>query len=255
MERDFYEETFRAESRSWWHLGRRAVLARVLERGLAEAGMGGDIELLDVGCGTAGTTAFLAAGRRVVGCDAAPEALALARHRGLAGLVRADAAALPFSAARFDVALALDVLEHHDDDRAVAAEAWRVLRPGGLLLATVPAFAALWGPHDVLSHHRRRYRLPELTRILHAAGFEIRRASYFNSALFPIVLAVQLVRRLLRAGGPAAAASDLPRRMPRLLNSALAVAFAAERHVVSRVRLPFGVSALAVARRPLGTAP
>jgi len=255
MERDFYEETFRAESSSWWHLGRRAILAQVLEDSLSEDGLKGrDLTVLDVGCGTGGTTAFLAAGRRAVGCDASPDALLWARRRDLAGLVRGDAGALPFATASFDAALALDVLEHHDDDRAVAAEAWRVLRPGGLLLATVPAFRALWGPHDVLSHHRRRYRLGELTALLRSVGFEVRRATYFNTFLFPAVLALQQLRRVLRGGRPPEPASDLPRHMPGFVNAALARLFAAERFLVPHARLPFGVSALAVARRPVEVA-
>lgn len=253
MDPGLYDETFRTETWDWWHVGRRQVLARVLEEALARAGLDPrEAEMLDVGCGTGGTTSYLAGERPVTGCDLAGEALSGSRRRGLARLVRAGADALPFADGTFDVALALDVLEHHRDDRVVASEIARVLRPGGLLLATVPAFDCLWGPHDVLSHHHRRYRLPQLTTLLEEAGLRVSWSSYFNTWLFPGVLLVQTLRRLARRGRPAAPASDLPRKMPAFVNTALARLFGSERFVVPRWRLPVGVSALAVASRPEG---
>jgi len=248
MESSFYREHFDSEDRGWWHVGRRRVLRRVLRRALRDAGRDGDgVELLDVGCGTGGTTAFLAGDRSVTGCDVAVEALAYSGRRGIARLVRASAEALPFLGASFDVALVLDVLEHHADDLAVAREVRRVLRPGGVLLATVPAFDCLWGPHDVLVHHERRYRLSQLETVLEAAGFAIRRATYFNALLSPAVLAVQTLRRVLRRGRPAEPASDLPDRMPRAVNALLREIFAAESAWLAFGSLPFGVSALVVA--------
>lgn len=275
MEPGFYEETFLQETRSWWHRGRREVLAAVLSAALAEtdvdivpgeAGVGGIApppgetaaptrrSLLDVGCGTGGTTRHLAGGMSVVGCDAAADALHLARRRGLDCLVQADASSLPFRDGAFDVALSLDVIEHHDDDAEVVAELHRVLRPSGLLLATVPAFDALWGPHDVLSHHRRRYRLRPFVGLLEGAGFRVERAGYFNTLIFPAVLALQTARRIARRGAEPEPASDLPRRMPAVVNAGLARLFALERHAVNRWRLPFGVSLFATARRVPETA-
>jgi SAM-dependent methyltransferase len=253
MERTFYQDMRLAEDWDWWHAGRRRVLARILRRGLSSCGLPvSGAEILDVGCGTGGTTAFLGREHRVIGCDVATDAVRLARGRGLA-LVRASAESLPFSPASFDVVLALDVLEHHDDDSAVALEARRVLRPGGLLLVTVPCFSFLWGPHDVLSHHRRRYVLPSLRASLERGGLRILRASYFNALLFPAAAMVQLVRRLLRRGRPVEPRSDMadPQSTPRLFNAMLRETFAAEGPWLSRFPLPFGISAFALARRPL----
>jgi SAM-dependent methyltransferase len=251
MEPAFYRETFVAEDWDWWHVGRRRILARVLDRALSQAGLApAGLEMLDVGCGTGGTTAFLGRGHRVTGCELDAEAATYSAGRGLQGVVRGSAEALPFRDRSFDVVLCLDVLEHHGDDLAVAREALRVLRPGGLLLVTVPCFGFLWGPHDVLSRHRRRYVLPGLLDVLRRAGFAIRRASYFNSLLFPAVAAVQSARRLMRRGRPAVAASDLPQGGPGPLNAVLREVFAAEGPWVSRHALPFGVSAFAVAQAP-----
>ena len=251
MEPAFYRETFVAEDWDWWHVGRRRILARVLERALSQAGLSpAGLEMLDVGCGTGGTTAFLGRGHRVTGCELQAEAATCCRRRGLESVVRGSAEALPFRDATFDVVLCLDVLEHHEDDLAVARELRRVLRPGGVLLATVPCFPFLWGPHDVLSRHHRRYVLSGFVDLLERAGLSIDRASYFNTLLFPAVAAVQAGRRLLRGGRPAEAASDLPQGGPSAINAVLREIFAAEGPWLSRRRLPFGVSAFAVARAP-----
>lgn len=253
METAFYSETAAAEDWDWWHVGRQRVLARVLQRALHDAGLpAAGAEMVDVGCGTGGTTAFLGRGHRVTACDMEDAALASCGRRGLGRVVKASAEALPFRDGRFDVALCLDVLEHHDDDLAVARALRRVVRPGGILLATVPCFDFLWGPHDVLSHHVRRYVLGAFTGLLERAGFRVARASYFNALLFPAAAAVQVTRRLVRGGRPPEAASDLPQSGPGPVNAVLRETFALEGPWVSRWSLPFGVSAFAVARVPQG---
>jgi hypothetical protein len=105
----------------------------------------------------------------------------------------------------------------------------------------------LWGPHDVMNHHRRRYRRHQLVELLENAGLEVLWVSYFNTLLFPVIAGVRVLRRARRR--EPAAASDFDLRAG-VLNNALARLFAAERYVLRRAKLPFGVSILAVARRP-----
>lgn len=249
METAFHAEASDKEDWDWWHAGRRRVLSALLRRELARRGLAERrLTVVDVGCGTGGTTAGLVAGHRIVGCELAPEAARLGSRRLDGRVLRASAERLPLRDACCDLALALDVLEHHEDDGLVAAEIARVLRPGGLLLATVPAFDFLWGPHDEYSHHHRRYRRAGLRRLLEAGGFVVERDGYFNTLLFPAVAGVQLLRRLRRSDRPPEAASDLPsRRGP--LNEVLRVLFGLEAWWLPHAGLPFGVSAFAVARR------
>ena len=249
MERAFHAEASVKEEWDWWHAARRRVLSAVLRHELRRHGFEGrELDLLDVGCGTGGTTAGLARGHRFVGCEIASEA-ARAGSRRLGGrVVRATAAALPLRDESFDLVLALDVLEHFEDDAHVLREVARVLKPGGLLFVTVPAFEFLWGPHDAYSHHFRRYRSPGLRAVIESSGFEWLRGSYFNTLLFPAVLAVQVLRRLRRGGAPAESGSDLPRKRG-LLNALLRGIFGIERLWLPHAGLPFGVSAFAVARR------
>jgi hypothetical protein len=130
-----------------------------------------------------------------------------------------------------------------DDDLAGLSEMRRVLRPGGRVLLFVPTFMFLWGLQDDVSHHRRRYRLPELERVLEQAGFEIERTTYANiTFFFPILL----MRKLMRVTG-IKAESENNINVPAL-NGVLGRLLGAESYFLRYMNLPFGVSGLCVAR-------
>lgn len=82
--------------------------------------------------------------------------------------VFADGAALPFADASFDTVLLLEVLEHVADAQAVLAEIARVLKPGAVLLISVPFLYPIHdAPHDYL-----RFTLPGIEAALRANGFD-----------------------------------------------------------------------------------
>lgn len=184
---------------------------------------------------------------RAQGIDADEAAVRLSRKRGIEEVEHVPEGPLPFEDASFDLVTALDVIEHVDDDRGLILELRRVLAPGGTLLVTVPAFGFLWGPQDEISHHKRRYRAPELGERLCSAQLDVARVSYFNALLFPPIAAIRVLRPH-RPGSPGLR-SDFEMTKPGLLNSVLARVFAAEAPVVARVNLPVGVSILALATR------
>ena len=110
-------------------------------------------------------------------------------------------------------------------------------------MVTVPAYRWLWSAHDEFLHHKRRYSLAELREKIAAAGLQIAELAYFNSLLFPLAAAVRIKDRLLnqdRASGTA-----IP---VRPVNALLHTVLSAERFLVGRVPLPFGVSMMAVLR-------
>ncbi len=243
MEAIEYERMHAEEERSWWFRGRR----RVLEAAVARLGLPEGARIVDVGCGTGGNLAMLQHYGDAVGVEPSPVGAAYARERTGAEVVEATAEDTRLPAASADLVTAFDVLEHLDDDLAALGELRRVLKPGGRLLVTVPAFMMLWSGHDVALHHRRRYRRAQLHERLSRAGFRVDWVSYYNASLFPAVAAVRLTRRLLGGGATKADGVSPP---PPPLNRALEALFAAERHVVGRAPLPFGVSLIAAATVP-----
>ena len=151
---------------------------------------------------------------------------------------------LPYDDGTFDLVTAFDVVEHMDDDLAGLREMYRVLRPGGHALIFVPTFMFLWGLQDDVSNHRRRYRLPELRRVLEQAGFKIERSTYANITFFAPIL---LIRKLMRLTGIKAATENTI-NVPAL-NGFLGALFGAESAVLRYTNLPFGVSGLCVAKK------
>jgi SAM-dependent methyltransferase len=231
------------ERHHWWFAARRRI---VLHRLRKEIGRHDEpLRLLDVGCGAGGMLDHLREFGDVTGVDPAPAAVRYAAGKGADvrfGTLPDD---LPFTTSEhFDVITLLDVLEHIDDDVASLRALHRLLVPGGLLLLTVPAFPALWSGHDVVNEHKRRYTRSGLRQRLEGAGFDVRMLSFFNAALFPPIAGVRIVKRWL---GGTEGGGDLG-SVPRPLNAVLRSVFAAERHVLGLLPLPFGVSLIAAAR-------
>jgi ubiquinone/menaquinone biosynthesis C-methylase UbiE len=105
-----------------------------------------------------------------------------------------DAVALPDGCAT--VVTLLDVLEHLDDDGAALREMVRLVKPGGLVVITVPALRWLWSDWDVCLHHRRRYHRDDLLRLCALPEVEVLRCAYFNSAVLPLIGLVRAWRKL-----------------------------------------------------------
>jgi SAM-dependent methyltransferase len=234
------------ERTHWWFRGRRRILLAALDRVGVRA-----TRVLDVGSG-AGTNLEILGARfpdaDLVGIDVEREPLRFCRADRALPVCQADAERLPFASASFDLVAALDALEHLADDAAGLRELHRVCRPGGTLVASVPAFRALWGSVDDLGHHHRRYGRRELLARVEAAGFEVLLDRYFNFWLFPGVAAVRLLARVLPRRRERGVRSDfdLVKRGP--LAALLERVFSSEAHLLG-LRLPFGVSLLCIARR------
>ena len=242
-----FDRMFAVEETHWWYRGRRALVRGALDRFAPEQR---PLQLLDVACATGMSFRFLSDYGDVRGIDISDETIRLCALRGIDRIVKGDALRLPFAAGAFDVALALDAFEHFDDDVLAMREVLRVLRPGGVLVATVPAFMALWSPHDEAYQHRRRYRRPQLRARLASAGFELLRTSYSSMTLFLPVLALRRWRRLRGERPGAEPSSDFAVPFPAPVEWLAGAITRAEVALEKSVDLPFGVSLLAVARRP-----
>jgi SAM-dependent methyltransferase len=242
MEAHEYELMDAAEDRMWWY---RALHAR-LTGALASA----EGPVLDAGCGTGGFLAALGRARpglARVGVEFMPQAAARAAIKAAAPVAQGSVNGLPFGDGIFAAVVAADVLCHAGvDPPAALGEFLRVLRPGGLLVLNMPAYAWLSSAHDRRVANARRVTPGVLHGWLREAGFTGIRTRFWNSLLLPLMI---VQRKLLARGEAASDVAAFPPWLDAMLYSVTDI----ERRL--HLALPFGGSVLAIATKPLPDKP
>lgn len=241
MEQVLFHQMADIQATHWWYEGRRAILESFISRLKLKPGSA----ILEVGCGTGVNLNMLKKYGRVAGIEpndfARETAISLSGCQVVEGYLPNDLRVQ----GPFDLIGAFDVIEHIDDDLGSLQALRTLLTENGTAIFTVPAYQFLWSQHDVANHHKRRYTRTQFQNILQAAGFQVEYISYYNTTLFPLVALVRFVKKILGL-------KDTPdESMPRLpfVNATLRHIFAAERHILKYMPLPFGVSIIAQCKK------
>ena len=221
----------------WWHQHRFELVAQQLDVTARR--------ILDFGCGTGDFVRMLATRlpqHAISGFDAEKDGIATAAlpSDNISWIESPEA----LSDKTFDAVTLLDVLEHVEDDLALLCQLRGLLRVGGQLIVTVPAFRLLWSGWDVRLGHQRRYRRQQLFWLLQYAGFEVERASYF----FSYLTLPALVRRFRDPALSTQTKSVEFISVPRWANYLLRCLGALERVVLKRLDICCGTSLLVRAR-------
>jgi SAM-dependent methyltransferase len=239
VDRIVYDRMAEHDSRHWWYVARRDILADYVER---YAHLPKGAKILEIGCGTGHNLPMLGRFGDVdaIEIDAAAREIAarrLGKPVGSAPLPDLNGVA-PGS---YDMIAVLDVVEHIEDDVGALRAMAECLKPGGKILITVPAHQWMWSAHDVVNHHKRRYSKRTLTDALRAAGLQWRKLGYFNSLLFPVAVAARIAGKLTGKDD----SDDSPPAAP--INAVLGGVFRIERHLLGRMPLPPGLSLILIA--------
>jgi 2-polyprenyl-3-methyl-5-hydroxy-6-metoxy-1,4-benzoquinol methylase len=245
MDSALYDELHRVEQTHWWFRARRRIVWSLVNR-FAGGVAGRRLKICELGCGTGGNLVGIADKHDVTGVECSPHALAYAQqrlgNRVIHGSLPHDINLPPAS---FNVVMLTDVLEHIEDDAASAQTALSLLSPGGIVVATVPAYQWLYSPRDAHHHHFRRYGKQQFAALWPVTQAETLLLSHYNTLLFPPAAAVRLASRI---AGSRNASEDL--RIPaRPLNRLLTHIMQCEANVLGRLPVPFGLSLVAVARK------
>lgn len=174
------------EKEYWWHQGKRYLIKKLMNEYFPRR----RLNILEVGCGTGELTQQLQEHHNVMGIDMAQEAIDSCKEKGIRDVYKKDIFELDTTKLRdkFDLVLALDVMEHIQEDVEAMKIINILLKRDGYFFVNVPAHKFLWSGHDEALQHKRRYTKYELLQKLELASFKIVSQSYFVSFVFPIIL-------------------------------------------------------------------
>ncbi len=241
MQRDVYERMSVQEGEHWWFVGRRANLDSLIKTNFA---FGSQAKVLEAGCGSGGNLELLSQFGQVEAFEFDDYAREVSVAKGIAEISPGELPSkIDYPDDRFDMIAMLDVLEHIENDVSSLRTLSRKLKNDGQMLLTVPAMPWLWSDHDEAHHHYRRYTKSSLQAVLDEAGLKVNHIGYFNSLLFPVALIQRTLNKLL---GKRFSNEDIP---DGWLNKLLAGIFRSERHFITKVPMPFGLSVYAIVER------
>jgi SAM-dependent methyltransferase len=237
-------EQLYAEEDTWLNRGRKTLVTGILRREVCGSGK----DMLDVGAGSGFYVPALAVYGPVDAVEVTEPALGPLRRR--VGLRNLFVDSMPFPLEqRYDYIQCLDVLSVIEDDRAAMVWLVSLLKPGGMLLVTVPAYQCLFSFHDVAVNHVRRYSQTSLVDLV-PPGFFVIQSGYFNTALFPLAVATRLfgaVARRFKRTSDAKQSSRLPQAVDRLFGTIIT---AEASRIIAGAQPAFGLTAFCVVRRP-----
>lgn len=178
MKSENYDSIYKLEKDNWWYASKRNLFSKIInsfDKKFKNS--------LDIGCGVGSNLEILKKfSKSVVGIDNSKKAIDYCKHKGLKNVSVMNASKLKFKKDSFDLILCSDILEHVDD-KNVMEEVFRVLKPGGIFICSVPAHNYLWGPTDRISNHLRRYEKKELNNLF-KNNFTKLKLSYWNFFMF-----------------------------------------------------------------------
>ncbi|MFN4083935.1 MAG: class I SAM-dependent methyltransferase [Bacteroidia bacterium] len=247
MDKNYYVEYFTLERSNWWFKARLAILKNQLEK-IAKGK--NNLKILNIGAATGATSEMLEAFGTVKSIEYDKECFEFVKEKLNIDIEQGSILDLNFEENTFDIVCAFDVIEHVHDDEKAAYEMRRVCKKNGYIFVTVPAFMSLWGPHDVVNHHYRRYKIKRLKHIF-SLNSRLEFVSYFNTLLFIPIFMVRFLSNLtpwlLKREG---SGSDFGMFKSAWLNVLFYTIFILEKPILSkRIRLPFGVSAMIISRK------
>ncbi len=241
MRSDLYAQMYRQEEHYWWHISRRNLVKQLLPSGRR-------LHLLDIGCGTGKLLEELQGYGEAFGIDFNLQAIRFCHRRRLKRVYLDKFPKLRSSLRRqtFDVVTCLDVLEHIDSETTALRTIKKLLRPGGRLIMTVPAYPWLFSYWDEMSGHYRRYSRDHLLRVLRKTGLEPIKVSYLYSFLMPIAVPFRYLKHLLfKHKTPP---SDFITLHP-FTNKLLLSLATLEQFLLRYVNIPFGLSLICIVEK------
>lgn len=248
MQHDYYKEYYDLERNHWWFVAREKIISNYIKKLIDQKFLNSSgLKILNVGCGPGRSSQYLSNFGEVTSVEYDKDCCEFASERTGLHIIHGSITELPFPENSFDLVCAFDVIEHVEDDQLAVDEMKRVVKEDGIIFITVPAFMSMWSHHDVINHHFRRYKLPEVkTLFLSKNDGKMIFSSYFNTFLFPPIYFFRIVSNWFKSGEKRkGSGSDFEAFKPGILNNILyAIMHLETRFINKNISFPFGVSIL-----------
>ena len=246
MDKAYFKEYYNLERKNWWFTVRRKILSERIDHILQHPE---GISSLNVGAATGTTSDMLTAFGKVMSVEYDEDCCKFTESFLSTPIIQGSITELPFDNESFDLVCAFDVIEHVADDQKAVEELYRVCKTGGYIALTVPAYQFLWGPHDVVNQHFRRYTMKVLTALLATHSGTIVYKTYYNSILF---IPIAIFRLLTRLANIFRKKKEIPASSDHevfgtdgFFNSILASLFSIDYYLLKLgIRFPAGVSVI-----------
>lgn len=192
MDQSYFKEYYQLERVNWWFTIRRKILAERIGNLLNNPT---NLQSLNIGAATGTTSDMLTEFGEVMSVEFDEACCDFTKTFLSTPIIQGSILELPFENESYDLVTAFDVIEHVADDVTSINEMYRVCKPGGHIVITVPAYQFLWGQHDVINQHYRRYTLTQLLNLLQQKNGKVIYKTYFNSILFIPISIFRLAAR------------------------------------------------------------
>ncbi len=256
MEPEAYRQFADLEENHFWFRGRRKIFFAILNKLLASKLQAAEkekapLEILEIGCGAGNLLRRLTHFGRTKGVELNQDLATLCQERSERPTLCANAYNLPLPDQSQDLVCLFDTIEHIPDEAKALSEIYRVLKPGGLVIFSVPAYQFLYSNNDRVAHHCRRYTKGRLQKALKEASLTPIKATYFNAFLFPLILPAVLFTKvkdkILGVKNPDH--TNLSVKIPKPLNETLAGIMGSEASLLPRINFPCGHSLIVVGKK------
>ena len=241
MKKAEYARMAEREQTYWWHLGRFRIIESYLRQALRHNNTAKP-KILNIGCGTGGTIKVLEKFGTVDNVDVSDDAIRLTKKSGYK-VTKVQGVELPFKSTTFDIVGAFDVLEHIENDVDALKEWARVLKPGGRVVLTVPAYSWLWSEHDTSLHHFRRHTRAGIRYRAKEAGLKTVKTSYAIVFSLPLVVGFRWLNKML---GRKTDGETSYVNVPKWVNQIFTQLLYVEARLHTFIRFPFGTSVVAI---------
>lgn len=246
MKAEYSQSYENLQQKHWWFRARAVILRNYMATFI---GWKSDMNVLEIGVGPGENLYQLyPKGIKLIGLE--PDKLNAARavERGPVKVYCGSIENIPpdVTERSYDVICMFDVLEHIENDFAALNSVASLLKEGGRLVISVPAYQWMWGLQDEVSHHFRRYTEKSISRRLNDTGFKICRVTYFNTFLFPFIASARLFSKYIMPRNDHQSDFDLSLG---IIDHALYAIFRSEWPLLRVFKFQFGVSLLLIATK------